>query len=284
MTQTEKNPHEHGPTDAVSDQAPKGAVATPVDGVWMLQQDNPGPMTLEGTQTYWLPTRDGAIVVDPGDDDEEHQAALASHKIALILLTHRHPDHVGGLERLRNLTDAPSRAFSADYCSPGQEPLSDREVIDVPGTELQLKILATPGHTSDSISILIESAADSRPRGVLTADTILGRGTTIIDHPDGRLTDYLASLEKLEALGDIPALPAHAGFLPSVAKTAREYLSHRRDRLEQVRAAVQTVQERGEEPTVSNVTDIVYSDIDAGVRPAAEHTVSAQLAALEEGA
>ncbi len=88
MTQTEKNPHEHGSTDAVSDQTPKGAVSTPVDGVWMLQQDNPGPMTLEGTQTYWIPTRDGAIVVDPGDDDEEHQAALASHKIALILLTH----------------------------------------------------------------------------------------------------------------------------------------------------------------------------------------------------
>lgn len=260
------------------------AVATPVEGVWMLQQNNPGPMTLDGTQTYWIPSDDGAIVVDPGEDDEHHQAALASHPIALILLTHRHPDHVGGLEQLRKLSGAPSRAISPEFCSEGQQPLTDGELIEVPGTDLQLKIMATPGHTSDSISILVESAADARPLGVLTADTILGRGTTIIDHPDGRLTDYLNSLEKLEALGDIPALPAHAGFLPSVAATARKYLAHRRERLEQVRAAVHTVRERGEEPTVTNVTNIVYADVDAGVRPAAEHTVSAQLAALEEGA
>ncbi|WP_232219288.1 MBL fold metallo-hydrolase [Pseudoglutamicibacter albus] len=302
MNASENNPHTHSMHDAAAgpggtvpvstgeaapdavDTAPAGAVATPVEGVWMVQQDNPGPMTLDGTQSYWIPSQRGAIVVDPGDDDAQHQAALASHEVALILVTHRHPDHVGGLERLRDLTGAPSRALSSDYCGEGQEPLTDGEIIDVPGAGLQLRVLATPGHTSDSISIVIESTPEARPLGVLTADTILGRGTTIIDHPDGRLTNYLDSLEKLETLGNIPALPAHAGFLPSVAETARKYLAHRRERLEQVRAAVHTLQERGEEATVSNVTDIVYADVDAEVRPAAEHTVSAQLAALEDGA
>lgn len=287
MNASENNPHTHsmhdagaGPCGAV----PAGAVATPVEGVWMVHQNNPGPMTLDGTQSYWIPSQRGAIVVDPGEDDAQHQATLASHKVALILVTHRHPDHVGGLERLQDLTGAPSRAFSSDYCSEGQEPLSDSEIIDVPGTGLQLRVLATPGHTSDSISLVIETSPGAHPLGVLTADTILGRGTTIIDHPDGRLTDYLDSLETLETLGNIPALPAHAGFLPSVAATAREYLAHRRERLEQVRAAVHTLQERGEEATVSNVTDIVYADVDPRVRPAAEHTVSAQLAALKDGA
>ncbi len=227
---------------------------------------NPGPMSLEGTNSYVIGE---GIIVDPGPDDEAHLQLLASVGVDLILITHRHPDHTAGSERLRELTGAPVRALNPEHCHGGQ-PLMDDEVIDVDG--VQVRVLATPGHTSDSVSFHLP---DDGPNGsVLTGDTILGRGTTIIDFPDGRLGAYLESLERLRALGPATVLPAHGPVLPDLTVIADAYLAHRRQRLEQVRAALV---ELGADASVEQVTDHVYHDVDSSVRQAAEASVGAQL-------
>ncbi|GAA1343281.1 MBL fold metallo-hydrolase [Arthrobacter roseus] len=228
---------------------------------------NPGPMSLEGTNSYVI---GAGTVVDPGPDDEAHLQLLASvGDVRLILITHRHPDHTAGSERLRELTGAPVRALAAEHCHGGR-PLVDGEVIDADGVEV--RVLATPGHTSDSVSFHLPD--DGINGSVLTGDTILGRGTTIIDYPDGRLGAYLESLELLRALGPATVLPAHGPILPDLSAVAEAYLEHRSQRLTQVRAALQ---ELGPEATVEQVADHVYGDVDPLVRGAAEASVGAQL-------
>ena len=109
---------------------------------------------------------------------------------------------------------------------------------------------------------------------MLTGDTILGRGTTVLDHPDGRLDDYLSSLDRLELLGPATVLPAHGPVLPALDAVVRAYRSHRLDRLTQIRTALAGL---GADAGVRDVTDVVYSDVDPSVRRAAENSVAAQL-------
>ena len=133
-------------------------------------------------------------------------------------------------------------------------------------------MVATPGHTSDSVCFHLPG--DGPHGSVLTGDTILGRGTTMLDYPDGTLGDYLASLDRLEALGPATVLPAHGPVLPSLAAIARAYRSHRLERLEQIRAALDRL---GRDAAAGDVADAVYSDVDPSVRRAAETSVAAQL-------
>jgi glyoxylase-like metal-dependent hydrolase (beta-lactamase superfamily II) len=259
---------------------PTALIPTPVPGVGHLLQNNPGPMSLEGTQTYFLPGRTGWIVVDPGDDDAAHQSAIAAAgPVETIVVTHRHHDHVGGLARLRAATGAPSRGLAAEF-SVGAPPLVDGEVIDLGSPLASVQVLATPGHTSDSVSLVLSSA--DAPMGVLTGDTLLGHGTTVIDHPDGRLGDYLDSLKRLAALGAVETLPAHGGFPGPVDALASQYLQHRLDRLDQVRDVVARLRTEGRPADVGPVTDIVYAHVDPSVRHGAEITIAAQLALLSE--
>jgi glyoxylase-like metal-dependent hydrolase (beta-lactamase superfamily II) len=128
--------------------------------------------------------------------------------------------------------------------------------------------MATPGHTSDSLSFVVESA-------VLTGDTILGRGTTVVAHPDGVLADYLHSLRRLAQLDGVSVLPGHGPELEDAGSAARYYLAHREQRLEQVRAALATG--GGESMTPRQVVEIVYADVDQSLWWAAEWSVRAQL-------
>lgn len=234
---------------------------------------NPGPMSLDGTNSYVVraPGSPGAVVVDPGPLDEVHLRALAgAGPVELVLVTHRHADHTAGAARLHQLTGAPVRAAGTAHCHGGGAPLKDGQVIRAAG--LEVRVLATPGHTSDSVCFHLPG--DGKHGSVLSGDTILGRGTTMLDYPDGTLGDYLASLDKLEALGPATVLPAHGPTLPSLADVARAYRSHRLDRLEQVRAALASL---GPEASAGDVADVVYADVDPSVRRAAETSVSAQL-------
>lgn len=233
---------------------------------------NPGPMSLDGTNSYVIaaPGSQHVAVVDPGPEDGPHLAALAaSGKVDVVLITHRHADHTEASARFHELTGAPVRAALAEYCH-GGEPLTDNEVIHAGGVEI--RVLATPGHTSDSLCFHLP---EDGPKGsVLTGDTILGRGTTVLDYPDGRLGDYLASLDRLEALGAATLLPAHGPVLPALDAKCREYREHREQRLDQIRSALAHV---GEDATIAEVTDVVYADVDPSVRWAAETSVAAQL-------
>ncbi|ALE91501.1 Zn-dependent hydrolase [Arthrobacter alpinus] len=245
-----------------------------------LKADNPGPMTLDGTNSYVLAGADSStvVVVDPGPLLEEHlQALAASGKVGLILITHHHGDHTDGSARLHQLTGAPVRAAHPDFCHMG-EPLDDGEVIRAAG--LEITVLATPGHTLDSVCFVL--ADDGGHGSVLTGDTVLGQGSTVICYPDGRLSHYLESLQKLRLAGlaqkEVKALPGHGPVLASLAAAAAGYQDHRRERLAQVSAAVVLLQERtGTAPDATAVTAEVYGDVPANLQGAARLSVEAQL-------
>lgn len=236
---------------------------------------NPGPMSLEGTNSYVLsaPGSSGTVVVDPGPLDDEHLRALAgAGTVELVLITHRHPDHTEASRRFAEMTGAPVRAFDADYCVGGQ-PLAADEVLNAAG--LDIRVLATPGHTSDSVCFWLPY--DGGNGAVLTGDTILGRGTTVLDHPDGTLGDYLQTLELLADLGPATVLPGHGPVQQDLSSLVLTYRDHREERLEQVRAAVDGM---GPNVAAADIADLVYADVPANVRAAAELSVAAQLAYL----
>jgi glyoxylase-like metal-dependent hydrolase (beta-lactamase superfamily II) len=241
--------HVTGPVVAVADHLP--------DWARLVRAPNPGPMTLDGTNTWVLRAREGAgaVVVDPGPADEGHLRAVAGHgPVAGILVTHGHPDHVEGLDRFRELA-------SASVIDPA----------DAPG--LRITAVETPGHTSDSVCYLVEADGEC---AILTGDTILGRGTTVVAWPDGDLGDYLASLERLAAFEGVPVLPGHGPPLVDCAAACSSYLAHRRARLDQVRAAVAAGATTPEE-----IVAAVYVGIAPALRAAAEWSVQAQLAYLD---
>ncbi|MFD8499572.1 MBL fold metallo-hydrolase [Amycolatopsis sp. NPDC059657] len=231
----------------------------------VLLENNPSPMTLDGTNT-WVLRAPGAVkkvIVDPGYQDVEHLTELTKlGAIELILLTHHHPDHVEGAPWLADRVGAPVRAFSAELCRDG-EPLVDGEVVRAAG--LEIEVLHTPGHTADSVSLRIGDE-------VLTGDTILGRGTTVLSD----LGDYLRTLRKLlEVLPDgVLGLPGHGAELPDLRSTAAEYLAHREQRLDQVRSALR---ELGDDATARQVVEVVYADVDPSLWVPAEWSVQAQL-------
>ena len=239
----------------------------------VLLQQNPGPMTLDGTNTWLLraPGAGESIVVDPGQSDDTHLERLlaAAGEIALVLVTHRHFDHSQLAGELHTRTGAPVRAIESDYCF-GAAPLADGEVLSAAGVDV--RVLGTPGHTSDSVSFVV---GDNE--AVLTGDTVLGRGTTVVAHPDGVLGPYLDSLRKLAALGDATVLTGHGPELPSIADVAEMYLAHREERLDQVRAALAQL---GPDATARQIVEVVYADVDKSVWFAADLSVEAQLAYL----
>ncbi len=206
-------------------------------------------MTLSGTNTYVIasPGSETAVVVDPGlaEGADAHAEAVAEvldgSAVELILITHHHLDHTGAVETFRKRFGAPVRAVQ-DQWSHDAATLLAHEVIHAAGT--QIRVVATPGHTSDSVSFYLpDDNAAPHPGGtVLTGDTILGEGTTMLDYPDGTLEDYLrslAALAGLEADGrQVAVLPAHGPTLASVARTAEEYRAHRLERVDQLRELI----------------------------------------------
>ncbi|MEI2641648.1 MAG: MBL fold metallo-hydrolase [Candidatus Nanopelagicales bacterium] len=181
------------------------------DGAQCVLAGNPGPMTLDGTNTWLLDAdADSVVLVDPGPDDPAHlaavQAALDGRRVRQIVLTHGHLDHSAGAGLFKQTFGAQVRALDPQ---PGHERLAPGEVV-VAG-DLEVHIVATPGHTSDSVSLHLPQRA-----AVLTGDTILGRGTTVVAHPDGRLADYLASLQLLQEL--VEAAGATAGLAGTRAR------------------------------------------------------------------
>jgi glyoxylase-like metal-dependent hydrolase (beta-lactamase superfamily II) len=236
--------------------------------VTLLRAPNPGPMTLDGTNTWVLRAdAEHVVVVDPGPDHDDHLAAIAAHgPVAFILVTHGHHDHVEGAARLsRLLGDVAVLAADPAHCIAGEQ--LDRDESLGAGT-LDIEVLDTPGHTADSVCFLVRRGAEQL---VLTGDTILGRGSTVVAWPDGDLGRYLTSLETLSAY-PVMMLPGHGPALADCAAVARAYLAHRRERLDQVRAAV-----AAGDRTVEEVVARVYADVDPAVRFAAEWSVRAQL-------
>jgi len=244
----------------------------------VLLCDNPGIMTLDGTNTWVLRGRGSAemVIVDPGPDDDVHlQRIAALGRIPLVLISHKHEDHTGGIDKLVDLTGAVVRSVGSGFLRGLGGSLTDGEVIDAAG--LRITVLATPGHTADSLSFVVDDGAG--PGAVLTADTVLGRGTTVIDSEDGSLREYLESLHRLQGLGPRTVLPGHGPDLADLTEVTAMYLAHRQERLDQVRDAVRAL---GEDATARQVVEHVYTDVDQKLWDAAEKSVQAQLDYLRD--
>ncbi|QIN77794.1 MBL fold metallo-hydrolase [Rubrobacter marinus] len=219
-----------------------------------IRAENPGPLTLEGTNTYAV----GGTVVDPGPDDEGHlRAILAAGPVERIVLTHRHPDHASGAARLSDLSGAPVLSHG--------DGLGDGDEV-APG----LVCVHTPGHAPDHLCFW-------RPESgtLLSGDLIAGRGSIMISPPEGDLAAYMDSLEKVRALSPKRILPGHGPEVAEAVAKIDEYLAHRREREGLVVAAL-----REGASTVGEVVELAYRDTPREMHPYAALAARAHLAKL----
>lgn len=258
---------------------------------------NPGPMTLDGTNTWVLGAAGSAeegraVVVDPGPDDEAHlgrvlAAATEVGGAGLVVLTHHHADHSAGAHRFAALAGG-SRPLPVRAADPalqggsalGTAGLADGDELALPGG--RLSVVAAPGHTRDSLCLLLEAPGAGPEPLLLTGDTVLGRGTSVVMHPDGDLGDYLATLDRLAVLvrarGVVALLPGHGPVVDRPGDVLAEYAAHRRTRVEEVRRAV-----AGGARTPADVVRLVYPDLPEDLRPAAERSAAAALVLVAGG-
>jgi glyoxylase-like metal-dependent hydrolase (beta-lactamase superfamily II) len=238
---------------------------------------NPSMMTLDGTNTWVLrePGSAGSVVVDPGPETASHldSVAEAAGDVRLVLLTHGHLDHSEAARSFAERMGCAVRALDPRQRL-GDEGLGDGDVVEVDG--LEVRVVGTPGHTSDSLSFVLPAE-----RAVLTGDTVLGRGTTVVAHPDGQLGAYLDSLHRLRVLAESQEVtvvwPGHGPVLDDALGTLDFYLEHRRQRLEQVREALGVLGESPVDRLPRMVVEMVYADVDPVLWGAAELSVRAQI-------
>jgi glyoxylase-like metal-dependent hydrolase (beta-lactamase superfamily II) len=232
-----------------------------------LLAPNPSPMTLEGTQTY-IVGRERCAIIDPGPDSAEHLDAVAqavSGGVSVsILLTHAHPDHDAGAPALAARLKAP--ILSAE------RGLRDGDVI--PTDAGDLIALHTPGHTADHMSFWwpVEAA-------IFCGDLMMGGlDTALVAPPEGDLSAYLESLERLKGLGARVIYPAHGPPITDPLDALDRYLRHRQDREAQVLDGL-----RDQSVSAEQLTDQVYGpELEPGLRPYARAAIDAYLAHLEK--
>jgi glyoxylase-like metal-dependent hydrolase (beta-lactamase superfamily II) len=241
---------------------------------------NANHMTLDGTNTWVLREPGGrrSVVVDPGPPDPGHLDAVraAAGEVAVVLLTHHHLDHSEAAREFAESVGCGVRALDPALRL-GSEGLGEGDVVEADG--LEVHVVATPGHTADSLSFLLPAE-----RTVITGDTVLGRGTTVVAHPDGQLGAYLDSLDRLHRLAEAHEIdgiwPGHGPVIGDALAVIDHYIAHRHQRLEQVRAAVAQLRSGGAADAARlprQVVEIVYADVDPVLWGAAELSVRAQL-------
>lgn len=247
-------------------------------GIRRLLAPNPGMMTGPGTNTYLLGTREVAVV-DPGPDIATHLAAIeaaAGAPIVAVWLTHAHPDHARAVGALVARTGARLAAWPVPNPS---YPIEDLPRPDLPladGAALVVDDQAwvavhAPGHASDHVCFL-------RPDDgvLLTGDVVVGLGTVVIAPPDGDLTAYLASLERLRELGPERILPGHGDPIADAEGKLHAYIAHRLAREQQVLAGLAAGQD-----TVEDLVAGIYTHVEPRVLPVAAQQVLGHLEKLE---
>jgi glyoxylase-like metal-dependent hydrolase (beta-lactamase superfamily II) len=246
------------------------------EGVTRVRADNPGPMTLSGTNTYLI--GEPAYVIDPGPSDERHiervlSAGSERGGIAGIVLTHRHFDHAGGAAALKAGADAPLAASTTREQARSFEPEADQLAIDVELSEGEvfgpLRVLETPGHAADHLSFVAGQI-------LFCGDTVLGEGSVFVPPGGGSMAAYLDSLRKLQTLTLKALCPGHGPVVWEPKAKLEEYLEHRLDRERRLVAALE-----GGLRTTDELLDTVWDDAAAGLRLAAALTLEAHLDKLE---
>jgi len=239
--------------------------------------DNPGPMTLDGTRSYLIGS-ERAILLDPGPADEDLRARVETlvdgARVELVCLTHAHADHAGGATLAAGWLDAPVAASAGTLRALGSDGriLVDGEKLPLDHGGSLLRVLTTPGHSSDHLSYLHVPSGD-----LYTGDLVLGSGTAMVGDPDGHMGSYLASLERLSELHPVRILPGHGEPVTDPVERLGEYHRHRLERERQIETAV-----RDGAASVSGIRERVYEDLPASLEWAAEASIRAHLKHLEE--
>ncbi len=228
---------------------------------------NPGPFTLDGTQTYLLGE---TAVLDPGPDIDSHVQAIraAMPRLETILITHRHADHAPAAVPLKALTGA--RIIAPHYVlAQVDQRVTGGETVTI--EDVSLEVIATPGHTSEHVCYLTSDG------DLFTGDTILGAGTTAIFPPDGHMADYLRSLQRLRDKSPRRIFPAHGPIRDDAVALIDEYIAHRLERERQVLDAIAAGAK-----TVKEMRATIYPDLDPRLHGAAEIQITAHLFKLVE--
>ncbi|MDE2515909.1 MAG: MBL fold metallo-hydrolase [Rhodospirillales bacterium] len=252
---------------------PRGAALPVLPGIRRIVAANPGPMTYHGTNTYLIDAPDGTIVLDPGPEDAAHVAAVlaaSGGRVALILLSHTHHDHVGAVAALQAASgarvagwhDSALAGFSPDL------PLDD-------GAEIAgFTAIFTPGHAADHLCFA-GRAADGQPI-LFSADHVMSWSSSVVSPPGGNMADYFASLRRLLArTEDEIYLPGHGPGLAAPRDLVAQLLRHREAR----EAAIAAKLAEGPLGTYA-LMDALYSQTDPRLRRAAERNVLAHLLKL----
>lgn len=237
---------------------------------------NPSAMTLDGTNTYLVgDTGSGqAVLVDPGPDDAAHLAAvegvLAARdaRCVAVLVTHHHGDHAEAARPWGEHFGAPVAAATGAVAGPRGRVLQHGDRLDLAGTVIT--VVATPGHTTDHLAYRLESGA------VLVGDHVLGRGTSVVTHPEGDVVAYLESLRRVHDLGPSALYCGHGPELTEDPGAVLDYyLAHRVFREHQLLAALAAGAE-----TVDDLVAAVYAEVPRELWPAAAQSTRATLAKL----
>jgi glyoxylase-like metal-dependent hydrolase (beta-lactamase superfamily II) len=237
---------------------------------------NPSGMTLDGTNTYVVgdPGSGQAVLVDPGPDDPAHLAAVESALAArdarcvAVLVTHHHGDHAEAALPWGAHFAAEVAAARADVAGPRGRVLSHGDRLPVAGTTIG--VVGTPGHTADHLAFRLASGA------VLVGDHVLGRGTSVVTHPEGDVVAYLESLRRVHDLGPSALYCGHGPELTEDPVAVLEfYLAHRAYREHQLLTAL------AEGPAaVDELVASVYAEVPRQLWPAAAQSTRATLAKL----
>lgn len=231
---------------------------------------NPGPFTLEGTNT-WVLGPGPSVIIDPGPQDEGHIRSVLDEAVHVeaILLTHHHPDHAEAAGRVAEASGARVHAFHPQGTERG---LRTGEVIEV--GPMRLRVLQTPGHTADHASYLLDGEGS-----LFTGDAVLGRGTSVVDPPDGDMAAYVHSLHSMRDLAPRVLYPGHGPVVFDAPAKLNTYIAHRARRESQVLVALS-----GETRSAEEMVPIIYAgeDLHASMFPVAARTVLAHLIKLEK--
>ncbi len=238
---------------------------------------NPSIMTGPGTNTIILGGgAQGALVIDPAMDDSAYldavvQAGAERGGIGRILITHGHPDHMGGAVALRDRLGVYIYAFSRQGV-----PVADEEITGgtiFPAGEDTLQAIHTPGHRFDHLCFLLQ-----KRRTLFAGDLISGITTNVIAPPDGDMLDYINSLTRLQEIEIAEIVPAHGPIIADAQAKIAEYIDHRMLREQQV---LQALEELPPGATIPELVPLIYQDVDPKLHPIAAWTVEAHLLKLE---